>query len=928
MIKRILIIIVIALAIGGAAVYYYLTKPEPIVDSVFRAVPMDAALLADIRDYKAFNASLVDQNQLWSHVSKLPFFNEIDHRIKFIDSMALIHLELKNLLSAKHPMLISGHPTGKDDIEYIYYIRVDEEKDFKLFDNLIHGLDGKSLGYASRIYEGVSIHDISLSSNSAENFSYLWSHGLLILSKSSILLERSVRQLSAQESLLDRKGLTEIAKTAGKTALVNLYLNFEYFPTIAQKVIQARFKKDIFFIKKFGNWVELDLNIKPDVLILNGFSISDGATPTFELLFRNQKPQKLEIFSKVPTIANTFAVLGIGKFEQYMRDYELLLEAEGKMKSRSASLKNLKENYGIDLISSFNEIFEQEAGVVFLNNINDTLSNEAFSLIRAKNSDDAEKMLNGFVNAYAAKNNVKVEDLVFTDKVSKDQELKIWSLPFENLPACLFGKLFAAGENKYCALADNYMVFASTRDALIQYFKFLSQNSTLGTDLEFNNFSEFFSTQSNFFFYNKPSISMGFYGNFLKADLMDQLTLKQAHLNTLNTLVYQFNSSENGLIYHNIFVKYNATNTKGNGSVYKVSNEIQLDDKVITTPFFFKTPSRKETEMFVQDAKNQVYLINNVGRILWKVKLSEPIISDVFQVDFYKNGKQQLIFNTRTKLYVLDRNGNNIEKFPVSLPKAATNGLAVFDYEKNRDYRIFIAGNDRQIYAFDKKGEPVAKWNAEKTESEVTQPVQFFEIAGKDYLVYNDRKHLYVVDRKGKALIKAAEPFQISPNNKFSLINPRSKKEARFVVTDNTGKIFSIGLDGKTKTTNMGKYPENHWFDVVDIDGNGVKDFVFTWDNNVKVFSQEGKALFSIVSGSPISYRPVYYDPTKTNFSLAFVTIADNEIFMYDKTGNLCKGFPLKGNTQFTLDIAKNSENRYNLMVGSENNLLCVYSVQ
>jgi len=928
MIKRILVGIILAITIGGAAIFYYLNKPEPLVDSVFRAVPLDAALLIDIKNYYAFNSNFVAGKPLWDHVSKLPLFDDVDKRLRFIDSLTHIYPQLQALLSEKHSLLISGHPTGKDEIQYVYYLKVDEESDFKQFDKLIQGLEGKALEYATRKYEGVAIHDISFATIRDDNFSYLWSHGLLILSKSSILLEKAIRQLSAQESLLEKQGLNQIVKTAGKTALANFYLNFEYFPAVAQKLIHVKFRRELQFIKKFGSWVELDLNVKPDVLILNGFSISDVAKPSFESLFKNQQPQKLEVFSKIPSNANTFAMLGISKFSQYMIDYELLLESDGSSKSYKLALKNIKDTYNIDLISSFNDIFDQEAGVVFLNSINDTLSHQAFSIIQTKSGDDAEKMLNGFADAYANKNNLKASDLIEKEKVGNNQELKIWSLPFANIPACLFGKMFSAGDNQFCALIDNYLVFGSNRDALIQYYKYLDQNTTLGTDLEFNNFSEFFSTQSNFFFYNRPSVSMGFYANFLKSELTEKLALQQMHLNTMNTMVYQFNSGENGLIYHNFFLKYNSSATKTANETLKLSNEIQLDAKIISKPTFYKNPSSKEVDVFVQDEKNQVYLINNLGRILWKTKLPEPIISDVFQIDFFKNGKQQLLFNTRSKLYIIDKNGNSVEKFPVTLPKPATNGLALVDYEKNRDYRIFIAGNDHQIYAFDKKGEPLKKWDPEKTESDVTQPLQHFHIAGKDFLVFNDRNHLYVVDRKGKGIIKPVEPFQISVNNKFALINPRSRKEAKFVITNKNGKVILIGLDGKAKEMDFGKYTENHWFDVDDVDGDGVKDFIFAWDHNLKVFSQDGKALFTITLNSPITCRPIFYELSKNEFSLGLVTGGDEKIYIYNKTGDLRKGFPLKGNTQFSMDALKNSENRYNLMIGSGNNLLCQYSVQ
>ena len=85
----------------------------------------------------------------------------------------------------------------------------------------------------------------------------------------------------------------------------------------------------------------------------------------------------------------------------------------------------------------------------------------------------------------------------------------------------------------------------------------------------------------------------------------------------------------------------------------------------------------------IQDQKNQLYLLSNAGIILWKQMLDGPLKSEVFQVDCYKNGKMQYLLSTRHKIYLLDRNGNPVEKYPVELRSPATAGISVFDYDKD-----------------------------------------------------------------------------------------------------------------------------------------------------------------------------------------------------------------------------------------------------
>ena len=166
-----------------------------------------------------------------------------------------------------------------------------------------------------------------------------------------------------------------------------------------------------------------------------------------------------------------------------------------------------------------------------------------------------------------------------------------------------------------------------------------------------------------------------------------------------------------------------------------------------------------QNEVFVQDLNNNIYLINQVGRILWKVQLAEPINSEVFQVDYFRNGKLQLMFSTRNALYLIDRNGNHVEKYPVKLRSPATNGVAVFDYDGNREYRIFIACEDKHVYAYNREGNLLDGWEFGQSESEVTQPLNHFRIGDRDFLVFGDRYKTYILDRKGSTRVNVDTYF-------------------------------------------------------------------------------------------------------------------------------------------------------------------------
>jgi hypothetical protein len=97
--------------------------------------------------------------------------------------------------------------------------------------------------------------------------------------------------------------------------------------------------------------------------------------------------------------------------------------------------------------------------------------------------------------------------------------------------------------------------------------------------------------------------------------------------------------------------------------------------------------------------------------------LDGPVLSEIFQIDYLANGKLQYLFSTKNKLYIMDRNGVNLENFPVTFPSPATNGVNVLDYDNNRIYRYFVACEDKKVYAYDKEGKLMPGWNFEGTKT-------------------------------------------------------------------------------------------------------------------------------------------------------------------------------------------------------------------
>jgi len=65
-----------------------------------------------------------------------------------------------------------------------------------------------------------------------------------------------------------------------------------------------------------------------------------------------------------------------------------------------------------------------------------------------------------------------------------------------------------------------------------------------------------------------------------------------------------------------------------------------------------------------------------------------------------------MVFSTTKKVFVLDRLGRNVEGFPLSFKDRITQAVAVFDYDKNRNYRLLVTQN-KSLLMYDGKGKRV-----------------------------------------------------------------------------------------------------------------------------------------------------------------------------------------------------------------------------
>ena len=86
--------------------------------------------------------------------------------------------------------------------------------------------------------------------------------------------------------------------------------------------------------------------------------------------------------------------------------------------------------------------------------------------------------------------------------------------------------------------------------------------------------------------------------------------------------------------------------------------------------------------------------------------------------------------------------------------------------------------------------------------------------------------------------------------------------------------------------------------------------------------------MFTYKFKEPILSKPQFYQFSATDRKLGIVSRNENRIYLFNSNGELYEGFPLQGNTPFSIGNFGDSLSRFNLVVGSRDNFLYNYRVK
>ena len=697
----------------------------------------------------------------------------------------------------------------------------------------------------------------SLQNYTEESFTY----------KKETITKSSLQNNTFYSTIIDSIFITSSSKKVIERSFHNKFNNLDlekiYTTTLDDKTlsiiaqpnntfIKSFFIEDRLSLKSFTNHIAVDIDISQNEIFINGITKANDSTKSLINIFKNTIPQENLIQNVVPSNSDGFMSFTFDNYKTFETNLNKLATKD--------SINNTTPLF--DNIVETGIIYEGENSAVVLYSIDVISTKDA--LLSEQN------------------------------KVESYRQIDLFEFSKSDLFFNTFSPLISFNQvSIYCQL-DNFFVFSNNLDMLQNIIANYQNKTTISEHSSFKDIKEKLSDESSLLMVSNASKL----NSIIKKNLQEDSNYK---LNSYRTSAIQF-------IYYNNFAHVNGiikkSKTRVSANTVSEILNIKLENDLLNNPQFVINHITKQKEIVVQDINNNLYLISNRGKILWKKQLQGPVLGNIEQIDIYKNGRLQLAFATPNRVYIIDRKGNDVAPFPGKFNDKITQPLSVFDYDKNKKYRLLVT-QGKHVLMYDSKAKIVKGFSFKSANSDIISQPKHFRIGSKDYITLKTKNKLYILNRIGKTRVNPKSSSQFS-NQPIFLYNNA------FTTTTKEGNLISIDIKGNASLKNLNLSQTHH----------------ITTTSKTLVAQNENKL---IIKKNTIELDFGNYSKPKLFYinDKIYVSITDlqaQKIYLYDSQAKLLPNFPVYGKTSISLDNI-NTDRHLEFVTKGESNSIIIYQI-
>jgi len=841
------------LAVGGITLYqYYFNKSET---SIWDLIPEQTVLVYEVDNCEECN----DKKSIVAKVMGNVLLNFPDSTKKALEILSM----------PRKGNAISLHVISKDDFDVIYYFTGDREN---RFENTINSWKGvKERKHSERELNGTTIQEFSVS---GKIFSCVRLDKIWVGSFTPFLIEDVIRTFTSGGKSTFSIEIAEIfALPRIKGDPGNLYIHLGNFINWLNVFPEKANEK-----QNIGQASLLDIKQDDYSLTLNGFSLAREGDQSILSYFENQSPVQFGLkryISNRTIFATNYGISdGLGLYTN----------------SELSKNKNLQDTLTSLVKIDFKGLYSslgKEISLCYQESKNNTISK-----VILFETGKPQNWLQIFDQLSKA---VEKEDTVFYEKYST---YEIREIEMNDLPGKLFNPLTSGFAQTYYTWIDNTIILSERLEEIKQFVDDIDQENVWGKSVSINKFLETTLLESNISIYINTPLMWNILSNKLNPRWKKYISDNQALLNSLELGAIQF-SHLNESFYTNITWAYGGESAPRDDQSAKIAERlvVSINSSIITNPIVVKSFVNKKDEILVQDSLYNLYHLSSDGKVTWKVSLEGPVIGEIIQVDFFKNGKFQFFFATPRKLHVIDRLGNYVTPFPSEFKIKDLEFISVVDYDNSRRYRFLMSDKSGKLWMYDKDIQNLEGWKPRNVESGLFTAARHHRIRGKDYILAICKDGwAHLMNRRGESVKGFPLNLDARPNGDYYVEIGNSVATTNFVCISKDGFRLKFNLEGKLLSRETLLKPSFETQFSLIAEQRGKAYLIKRQDTkSLTILNEDGVELFSndFVGINPVSVR--YYDFGAGKVYVSITDLVQDISFIYDGKGNLLTPTPIEG---------------------------------
>ena len=882
--KTILIIVlVVMLAIAAFLAVnndFFFKRTDPLT-----LIPSNAVMVFETQE-PVFAWNEIVTQPIWERLSNIPALKSIEQQLVNLDSLTGKSGNLDKALKGQQ-FVLSLHPIGRDDFDFLFAIGFQEAGFLDDFLSQVKGRVADPSRIKTRNYSGVTLHEYPLASGNAV-FTFGVYENILLASYTSFLVEDAIRLVKSSElrnfketyavlfqsqESAEGMGLLRI----GSSGMSKLFASATTDRTddFSRQVSGLQLAANFRFAFEEGK-----VNLSGELLPLSDGPFKITSTPG----------KNFEEFNAL--ISNRTAIL---RHHHLAQSENLHPRLRDMSQFRNTILAEIESH----LISR--GFFDKLAGEVVL------------MVFEGLNRDELEKVL--LIPVTDAKAALSMLEDFSVQLNQGDREMLVkdrhrghefFPLGLEEFPMHLFEGRFEGFSETVVSSIGEYVIFSNSIRTLKNFLDDNGNDSMWGKSVFQKKYLENIPKTAVF----SQLIDVAkFYNLMLPTLTPNWQSVFQKYAQEIQAfhMISLIITAENDRVNAQVSFDYQLDPIRKTTDILLTrSREVSFNQVLVYGPKVLENFTDKSKEYLVQDEDMTLHLINSGGDRVFSRDLSGAILGGVFQLDYFKNDKLQVVFATRDGIYGFDRIGESLPDFPIVLPEGRKVAhFNMVDYDKSRDYRFFVADESGDLYIFDQHGQLLEGWNPRRSTGRLATPPAHHRIPGMgDFMVsFHENGNLEIMNRRGESRIGSAVRLGESVSTEYGLTD-RGGSVAQLVTINDAGELVKVNFSGELTYRNQLLRPDRETkFNIIP-NQNGDNFLIVIHEfNKINVLSQDEETLFDWnIMSEDLCFQWFSFGYQKDIFVV--IDRVQEFVYLFNLKGELLNSKPLNGKTPISVSFS------------------------